>query len=318
MRRPVTVAHVGHVAERAPSTRETFYALATCPTGVVVRGGTTATGVWMAQVDVTWGAATAAGQREENQDRYVTGPAVFAVADGMGGHIDGAAASELAVRELAPLAEATTVTVEALRAALQRADGEIRQLGRQDGVGRAAGTTVAGLALTQSGGTMYWAVFNLGDSRVYRWTSREWEQISADHSVVQELLDGGQISAATAASHPQRHVITRALGVGPPGEADFTLIPVDGPERFLACSDGLSGELPDERVAELMGSEAEPGAIAEALVAEAVDRGARDNVTAVVVHVRGSTADSGTDEVEDMTIPRLPDPAGSVPGGAPE
>ena len=271
----------------------------------------------MAQVGVTWGAATALGQREENQDRYVTGPSVFVVADGMGGHVDGAAASEVAVRHLAPLAESATVTVEAIREALKLADDEIRHLGPRDGIGRSAGTTVAGVALTENGGNLCWAVFNLGDSRVYRWTATEWQQISADHSLVQILLDGGHITAATAETHPQRHIITRALGIGAPGDADFTLIPVDGHERFLACSDGLSGELPDERIAELMGSSEEPRAIADALVAEAVAGGGKDNVTAVVVHVHRDVEDDDADD-EGATIPRLPSPTSAEDGGAQE
>jgi serine/threonine protein phosphatase PrpC len=275
----------------------------------------------MAQVDVTWAAATARGRREENQDRYVTGPSIFAVADGMGGHVEGAAASEAAVRHLAPLADGRTVTVESVRDALKRADGEIRRLGPQDGTTRPAGTTVAGIALTENGGNLYWAVFHVGDSRVYRWTSKEWEQISSDHSVVQELIDSGQLTVAAAGSHPQRNVITRALGVGPRAEADFTLIPVDGTERFLACSDGLTGDVSDERIAELMGSDADPRAIADALVAEAVANGGRDNVTVVVVHVHRDDAGAepsgwADDDVEDVTIPRLPGTAGPEDGGA--
>jgi protein phosphatase len=100
---------------------------------------------------------------------------------------------------------------------------------------------------------------------------------------VQELLDAGYISDESAATHPQRHIITRALGVGPRPEADVVLLPVVPGEQFLACSDGLTGELTDQRIAELLPGDGDLEAVAEDLVAEVVDIGARDNTTVVVV-----------------------------------
>ena len=98
-----------------------------------------------------------------------------------------------------------------------------------------------------------WAVFHVGDSRVYRWTGDRLEQCTRDHSVVQELIDAGYLTDDGAAAHPQRHIITRALGVGPRPEADVVLLPVVPGDRFLACSDGLTGELGDDRLAEILG-----------------------------------------------------------------
>ena len=167
----------------------------------------------MPPVELTWGAATAVGQREDNQDRYLAAPPVFAVADGMGGHVGGAAAAEAVVEALRSLTGSETTTVEAIRLALQRADGEIRAFEGPDKAG--AGTTVAGVALVDEGGGPQWAVFHVGDSRVYRWHEGRLELCTKDHSVVQELLDAGYISDESAATHPQRHIITRALGVGP-------------------------------------------------------------------------------------------------------
>ncbi|MGY1659590.1 PP2C family protein-serine/threonine phosphatase [Geodermatophilus sp. SYSU D00705] len=112
------------------------------------------------------------------------------------------------------------------------------------------------------------------------------EQVSTDHSVVQELIDAGYISDEGAATHPQRHIITRALGVGPRNEPDIVLLPVVPGERFLACSDGLTGEVADERIAELLVAEADLQTIAEDLVVSAEAVGARDNVTVVVAHAR--------------------------------
>jgi len=234
----------------------------------------------MPQVQLTWGAATAVGQREDNQDRYLADPPVFAGADGMGGHVGGEAAAEAVVEALHALAGSGTTTVAAIRLAVQRADGEIRAFSGPDKAG--AGTTVAGVALVDEGDGPQWAVFHVGDSRVYRWHEGQLELVTKDHSVVQELVDAGYISDESAATHPQRHIITRALGVGPRPEADVVLLPIVPGERFLACSDGLTGELADDRIAALM-SEAEPQMLAETLVSEAEAHGARDNTTVTVV-----------------------------------
>ena len=239
----------------------------------------------MPPVELTWGAATAVGQRDDNQDRYLAAPPVFAVADGMGGHVGGAAAAEAVVEALRSLTGSETTTVEAIRLALQRADGEIRAFEGPDKAG--AGTTVAGVALVDEGDGPQWAVFHVGDSRVYRWHEGQLELVTRDHSVVQELIDAGYISDESAATHPQRHIITRALGVGPRPEADVVLLPIAPGERFLACSDGLTGELNDAQIAPLsVGGEV--GRAATALAAEAERVGARDNVTVVLIETQGT------------------------------
>jgi serine/threonine protein phosphatase PrpC len=237
---------------------------------------------------VAWGAATALGQREDNQDRYLASPPVFAVADGMGGHAGGAAAAEAVVEALRSLTGQETTTVQAIRLALQRADGEIRAFRGPDKVG--AGTTVAGVALVDEGAGPQWAVFHVGDSRVYRWHEGRLDLCTKDHSVVQELIDAGYISDESAGTHPQRHIITRALGVGPRPDADVVLLPVVAGERFLACSDGLTGELSDERIAALLGADSAVEAVAAEMVAVADPTDARDNVTVVVASMSGPRA----------------------------
>jgi PPM family protein phosphatase len=237
----------------------------------------------MPPVELTWGAATAVGQREDNQDRYLAAPPVFAVADGMGGHVGGAAAAEAVVEALRSLTRSETTTVDAIRLALQRADGEIRAFQGPDKAG--AGTTVAGVALVDEGQGPQLAVFHVGDSRVYRWHEGQLELVTKDHSVVQELIDAGYISDESASTHPQRHIITRALGVGPRPEADVVLFPVVAGDRYLACSDGLTGELTDDRIAALLGADDDPGALAGELTADAERLGARDNVTVTFVQV---------------------------------
>jgi protein phosphatase len=266
----------------------------------------------MQQVELTWGTATHAGQRPENEDRCLAAPPLFAVADGMGGHAAGSVASEAVIECLGRAAQGATADLDALRAALSSADGTIRALRNADGSPTGAGTTVAGVALVAIGADPYWAVFNIGDSRVYRWASTEWELVSRDHSVVQELLDGGLISADEAPSHPQRHVITRAIGLGSSGEAQFTLLPVTPGERFLLCSDGLSGVLDEAQLRGLMAADLAAEDVAGRLVAQAVHAGGADNVSAVVVHVHGPAAGPAADEAEEITLPRLP----AVPGGA--
>ena len=238
----------------------------------------------MPQVELAWGTATAVGQREDNQDRYLASPPVFAVADGMGGHVGGAAAAEAVVKALRSLTRSETTTVEAIRLALQRADGEIRAFQGSDKAG--AGTTVAGVALVDEGDGPQWAVFHVGDSRVYRWHEGGLELCTTDHSVVQELIDAGYISDESAATHPQRHIITRALGVGPRPEADVVLFPIVPGDHYLACSDGLTGELDDTRIAALIATGSDVGQTATTLTAEAESVGARDNVTVVVVECR--------------------------------
>ena len=256
----------------------------------------------MPQVELMWGAATAVGQREDNQDRYLASPPVFAVADGMGGHVGGAAAAEAVVEALRSLTGKETTTVQAIRLALQRADGEIRAFSGPDKAG--AGTTVAGVALVDEGDGPQWAVFHVGDSRVYRWHEGRLELCTKDHSVVQELIDAGYISDEGAATHPQRHIITRALGVGPRPEADVVLFPIVAGDRYLACSDGLTGEVHDGRIANQLSGDGDLQAVAENLVAEAVDIGARDNTT--VVTVRGPSGPIGVSTPQSLAGPSEP------------
>jgi protein phosphatase len=220
----------------------------------------------------------------------------------------GGAASEAVIARLTGIAHGETVHVDDLRAAMRQADDDIRTLAASGVTTDGAGTTVAGIALVESGTGPYWAVFHVGDSRIYRWAPGSWERVSNDHSVVQEMLDGGAITEAQALLHPSRHVITRAVGLGVRAEADFTLLPLDGAERFLICSDGLTGELSDGRIGEVMSGTATAEEVAAQLVSEAVDAGGADNVSVVVVHVhndRSSDEDPEIDALDDATIPRV-------------
>lgn len=245
-----------------------------------------------------WGSATDQGLvRSINEDSLLAYPPVFLVADGMGGHDAGNVASRVVVDEFTSLIGRDYATTEQVHDAIMRAAGRMREaLGDRTG-----GTTVAGAALTVIDDGEYWLVFNVGDSRVYRLGESGFEQISVDHSVVQELLDSGEIDSQTARNHPERHVITRAVGTGALPEPDYWLLPVSTADRFLLCSDGLTTELADATIEHGLRSFDDPQVAADWLVGAAVESGGRDNVTVVVVDV---VTLAGGLPAEDATITR--------------
>ncbi len=147
----------------------------------------------------------------------------------------------------------------------------------------------------QQGGAPKWLLANVGDSRIYKFVDGHLEQVSVDHSLVQELVDEGRISHEEMAFHPARHVVTRALGGPEPVDADYFLVPLPSAERVLLCSDGVTEMIDDETVAIILGESADPRDAADRLVAEAVRAGGRDNATAVVVDVVGLARESGYD-----------------------
>lgn len=239
-------------------------------------------------VDITFGAATHAGlKRKANEDSYLAATPLFFVADGMGGHDAGARASAAVVDEFALLATAGDVSVESLRAALHRARVKVQAI---DSGQRAAGTTLSGVAVVDVAGMDYWLTINVGDSRTYRYAHGVLEQISVDHSVVQELIDAGILDGASAQIDRRRNEITRAIGAGNDGEPDYWMVPVESGDRILVCSDGLSGEVDAARIARVLGDEDDPQEAATRLVHEALLSGGRDNVTAVIVDAAGGPA----------------------------
>ena len=246
----------------------------------------------------SWGSATDRGLvRAVNEDALLAYPPVFLVADGMGGHDAGDVASRLAVEEFAQLAGRTSATADDVHACFTRTAARIRDVFE----GRAGGTTVAGVAVPEHDDGSYWLVFNVGDSRVYRWAGDVLTQISVDHSVVQELIDRGELDASQVGAHPERHVLTRALGTGPSPEPDYWMIPAGPYDRLLMCSDGLTREVSDATIAGVLGRYGDPQEAAQELVRLAIDAGGHDNVSTVVVDV-ATTAGGGSDV--HMTMPR--------------
>ncbi|SKB60773.1 protein phosphatase [Arthrobacter sp. 49Tsu3.1M3] len=229
-------------------------------------------------------------RREANEDAFIATDPVFAVADGMGGHEAGEVASGICVRTLAELPQFKTgsrdATADILQEYLLMADAGIRHA-----TGSRAGTTLSGVVVVEQEDVPYWLVLNIGDSRTYRYSHGRLAQISVDHSEVQELLDTGQITEAEAAVYPRRHVVTRALGTGDDSEADFWLVPLEDGDRMLVCSDGLNGELSDEKIAGILAAEADPQGAVDELIQAALRSGGRDNITAIVVDARTANGD---------------------------
>jgi PPM family protein phosphatase len=241
------------------------------------------------------GAATSTGRvRRINEDSYLAAPPVYAVADGMGGDGSGDLASALAVQVLARCADLHPLFTEAVLAALEEANQVIIERESVDRIG----TTVTGLADLGSPGAAHLMVFNVGDSRVYRLAADGIEQLTVDHSEVQELLLDGVITCEQARTHPRRNIVTRALGSDPVLLAGHWLLPAVGGDRFLLCSDGLFSELPDEAILPLL-AVGTPQRAAEALVTWANGAGGRDNITVLIVDIESD--DDGADET---TMPR--------------
>jgi serine/threonine protein phosphatase PrpC len=241
-------------------------------------------------LELRYAAATDVGLvREVNEDAHLTAPPVFVVADGMGGHAGGDVASAIVVDEFSRLAGTTYDAESAVRAVIGALEASQRRIEEHAAgrVGRAApGTTVAGVVLV-GGDEPRLLVVNLGDSRVYRMLGGRLRQVSRDHSLVQELLDAGDITEDEVADHPERHVITRALGGQGFTEPDLFWLAADEADRLLVCTDGVSGLVDDATIERLLADEPDPVAAAQALVAAALDAGGEDNATAVVLDVVG-------------------------------
>lgn len=256
----------------------------------------------MSSVDLHHGAATDVGHvREVNEDAFLVAPPVFVVADGMGGHSGGDVASAIAVEELGRLAGSSLDSragAQAVVSALTRCQARLGDYARRQGHGGRsvhAGTTAVVALLVHDDDGPRWLLANLGDSRIYRLGPDGLDQLSVDHSVVQELIDAGSITPEQAEEHPERHVITRALSALDAPEPDFFSVPLAAAERLLLCSDGVSGMVDDAAIEEVLVGCSDPRDAAERLVAAALAAGGRDNATAVVVDVVGLVKDGAYD-----------------------
>ncbi|WP_277208412.1 PP2C family protein-serine/threonine phosphatase [Isoptericola croceus] len=267
-----------------------------------------------AEVVLSWGAATHEGRRRRvNEDSYLAGDGVFFVADGMGGHDAGEVASALALEALSPLRDVARVDPDVVVDLVAAAQERVRGIETGPG-GRGAGTTVTGAVVAYQDDVPYWLFVNLGDSRTYLLSAGTLDQVSVDHSEVQQLVDAGLLTVQEARHHPRRNVVTRALGADDTPSPDFRYVPLVLDDRLLVCSDGLTVELTDERIAQVLLDHPDPQDAASCLVEEAIAAGGRDNITVVVVDVTSGVG--GTDRT--TTTPRgafVPD-EDTVPTGA--
>jgi protein phosphatase len=233
-----------------------------------------------------WGGATHVGRvRSTNDDNYMARDDVglWAVADGMGGHRGGDVASAIACETLGH--SFSDRTVDGLIDAIERANEAVYETAAGDPELTGMGTTMVALAVVDEHGDEVLAIANVGDSRVYRYTAGQLEQLTDDHSLVADLVREGTLSPEEAAVHPQRNIVTRALGVNDRVPVDtLTVDPAVG-DRYLLCSDGLFNEVAEAGIAAVLRHVDDPAEAADQLVRLAVEGGGRDNVTVVVVDV---------------------------------
>ena len=235
-----------------------------------------------------YGAATHVGlHRSENQDRCLVRRALFAVADGLGSHRGGGVAAGIATEVLSRVERVESV--EHLIAVVGAANRAILEAARDDPRLFEMSTTLCVLAgIGGAGNPARLAACNVGDSRLYALDRDRLSQVTVDHTISENLVRDGVISAAEAATHVDRHTLTRAVGLESRLHVDGWELAAFGGTRFLLCSDGLTNEVPELEISEILRSVEDPSAAAGSLVQRAVRPGhGRDNVTTVVVDVVG-------------------------------
>lgn len=233
---------------------------------------------------LAWGSATDTGRiRQANEDALLTVDGLYAVADGMGGHQAGEVASHLALETLADAFDAAGTDV--LVAAVEQANTALVERAADDPGLAGMGTTLCAMALVEVNGSDAIAVVNVGDSRLYLLSDGELHQITEDHSLVATLQRQGRITAEEAAVHPQRNILTRALGIDGRVLVDsWEIVPVIG-DRYLLCSDGLFNEVDEGRIASVLRRLADPTEASRELVRLANEAAGRDNITCVIVDI---------------------------------
>lgn len=242
-----------------------------------------------------WGAASDTGRvRQANEDSFLVVDGLFAVADGMGGHQAGEVASHLALESLQSgfTAAGTDVLVRAVedanRILVERSTTDPELVGM--------GTTLVAMALVEASSRDAIGVVNVGDSRLYLLSDGNLAQITEDHSLVATMERQGRLTAAEAAVHPQRNILTRALGIDGTVLVDsWEMLPVIG-DRYLICSDGLFNEVDESRIAATLRRLADPNETCRELIRLANEGGGRDNITCVIVDV---VDDAGRDPKAD-------------------
>jgi protein phosphatase len=244
-------------------------------------------------------------RRRRNEDVFVCEPPLFAVADGMGGAQAGEVAAGLAAAVLEE-AHGDERGEERVGSLIQEANRRVFQRSSEDMAASGMGTTMTVALVDAADGSI--AVGHVGDSRAYRVRDEQLEQLTDDHSLVGELLRSGKLSPEEAEVHPQRSVITRALGTEPDVDVDTFTVSVDPGDLYLLCSDGLTSMVSDGEIQALLVDIDDLDRAARALVDAANAGGGEDNITVVLFEIAGdSTAE------QTATLPAVPEPE---PAGA--
>ena len=248
---------------------------------------------------IRFAAVTDTGRRRRrNEDAYVGEPPLFAIADGMGGAQAGEVASGLAAAVLEETRLDAGDGEGRVEELIREANRRVFQRSNEDAATSGMGTTMTVALVNDTEGTI--AFGHVGDSRAYRVRSGQLDQLTDDHSLVGELMRSGKLSQEEAESHPQRSVITRALGTEPDIDVDTFTVEVEEDDLFLLCSDGLTDMVSDREILSLLQGGDDLQAAAEALVEAANAGGGEDNITVVVFRV-----EEAAEGVEEDTLSGL-------------
>lgn len=232
--------------------------------------------------------------REGNEDSAYAGPHLLAVADGMGGHAHGEVASAGTIATLAPLDEDVPADPSAaLEGAVRRANDELRHMVESDPSLEGMGTTLTALLWTGA----HAALVHIGDSRGYLLREDELHRTTRDHTLVQSLIDEGRIDEEEAAVHPQRSLLLRALDGRTEVEPDLSTAEIRAGDRYLLCSDGLSGVVSEDTLRETLNTGWDPQRVVEQLIELANRGGGPDNITCVVADVVDAADDAAPSAV---------------------
>ncbi|MGZ4312756.1 MAG: Stp1/IreP family PP2C-type Ser/Thr phosphatase, partial [Solirubrobacteraceae bacterium] len=243
--------------------------------------------------DTIWKTDTGRQRRDNEDNAFVRAP-LFVVADGMGGAQAGEVASKLAVEEFHEALPDQGSAEERLTDRIRAANRRIFDLSRTEHEHAGMGTTLTAAYLDDD----HLAVAHVGDSRAYIFRDGELGRLTQDHSLVEELLRQGKLTEEQAAEHPQRSIITRALGIEGDVEVDTWSYPVQAGDVVLLCSDGLTSMIGEEQIVQILRSERSLDRAADRLIGAANDAGGRDNITVVLFRLEdvGGVDGAVTDE----------------------
>jgi PPM family protein phosphatase len=236
-------------------------------------------------------------QRQTNEDRFFESAPMFAVADGMGGARSGEVASQIAVDEFTEHAGDDASPEDRLAQIAQTANRKIYELAQSDESHAGMGTTLTA-ALVGDGEI---SLGHVGDSRAYRFRDDALERLTQDHSLVEELMRMGKLSAEDAEVDPRRSIITRALGPEPTVDVETCTYPAKNGDVYLLCSDGLTGMVSEERMAEILRARSSLEQAARELVAEANAGGGKDNITVVLFKLADEEAAGRAEESDTLS-----------------